>query len=41
VQLPNRRAQAFYAREGFLVLEQGRDAGSDIAWLRMARPKAD
>jgi GNAT superfamily N-acetyltransferase len=41
VQLPNRRAQAFYAREGFLVLEQGRDAGSDIAWLRMVRPKAD
>ena len=37
VQLPNRRAQAFYAREGFLVLEQGQDPGSDIAWLRMVR----
>ena len=37
VQLPNRRAQAFYAREGFLVLEHGQDPGSDIAWLRMVR----
>jgi ribosomal protein S18 acetylase RimI-like enzyme len=37
VQLPNTRAQAFYAREGFLVLEQGQDPGSDVAWLRMAR----
>ena len=40
VQLPNRRAQAFYRREGFLALEQGRDVGSDITWLRMARPPA-
>jgi N-acetylglutamate synthase-like GNAT family acetyltransferase len=37
VQLPNRRAQAFYAREGFIVVEQGQDPGSDIAWLRMVR----
>jgi GNAT superfamily N-acetyltransferase len=40
VQLPNRRAQAFYLREGFLVLEQGRDPGSDIDWLRMVRKAA-
>lgn len=38
VQLPNRRAQAFYAREGFLTLEQGRDPGSDVEWLRLVRP---
>jgi len=37
VQLPNRRAQAFYVREGFIPLEQGQDPGSDIAWLRMVR----
>lgn len=37
VQLPNRRAQAFYAREGFLTLEQGQDPGTDVAWLRMVR----
>ena len=37
VQLPNRRAQAFYAREGFIALEQGQDPGSDVAWLRMVR----
>jgi len=37
VQLPNRRAQAFYAREGFLVMAQGQDLGSDIAWIRMVR----
>ncbi|MFL5295560.1 MAG: GNAT family N-acetyltransferase [Phenylobacterium sp.] len=37
VQQPNRRAQAFYAREGFLTLEQGQDPGSDVAWLRLVR----
>jgi N-acetylglutamate synthase-like GNAT family acetyltransferase len=37
VQLPNRRAQAFYAREGFACVEQGRDPGSDIDWLRLVR----
>ncbi|WP_309603889.1 GNAT family N-acetyltransferase [Phenylobacterium sp.] len=37
VQAPNRRAQAFYAREGFVCTEQGRDPGSDISWLRLAR----
>ena len=38
VQAPNLRAQAFYRREGFLCTEHGRDAGSDIGWLRMVRP---
>jgi GNAT superfamily N-acetyltransferase len=38
VQAPNVRAQAFYRREGFLCTEQGRDPGSDIAWLRLVRP---
>ena len=38
VQAPNRRALAFYRREGFLCTEHGRDAGSDIGWLRLARP---
>lgn len=37
VQAPNIRAQAFYAREGFVCVEQGHDPGADIAWLRMAR----
>ena len=39
VQAPNRRAQAFYRREGFLCTEHGRDPGSDIAWLRLVRPR--
>jgi ribosomal protein S18 acetylase RimI-like enzyme len=39
VQKPNLRAQAFYAREGFVCLEEGRDPGSDVAWLRLAAPK--
>lgn len=39
VQAANRRAQAFYAREGFVVTERGRDAGSDIDWLRLVREK--
>jgi GNAT superfamily N-acetyltransferase len=37
VQAPNRRAQAFYRREGFLCAEHGRDPGSDIGWLRLVR----
>lgn len=37
VQAPNRRAQAFYAREGFVCTEQGQDPGSDVSWLRLAR----
>lgn len=40
VQVPNRRAQAFYAREGFLTIERGRDLGSDVEWLRLVRPRA-
>jgi ribosomal protein S18 acetylase RimI-like enzyme len=39
VQAPNRRAQAFYAREGFRCAERGQDAGSDIAWLRLVRDR--
>ena len=35
VQAPNRRAQAFYAREGFICTEEGRDLGSDIDWRRL------
>jgi GNAT superfamily N-acetyltransferase len=37
VQEPNRRAQAFYAREGFVFVERGRDPGSDIPWLKLVR----
>jgi GNAT superfamily N-acetyltransferase len=39
VQAPNRRAQRFYAREGFTCVERGKDAGSDVAWLRLVREK--
>jgi GNAT superfamily N-acetyltransferase len=39
VQAPNRRAQAFYAREGFRCVERGRDPGSDVAWLRLVRER--
>jgi ribosomal protein S18 acetylase RimI-like enzyme len=39
VQAPNRRAQAFYAREGFTCVERGRDPGSDVAWLRLVKRK--
>jgi ribosomal protein S18 acetylase RimI-like enzyme len=41
VQAANRRAQAFYAREGFSMTERGCDPGSEIEWIRMvkARPK--
>ncbi|MDB5422758.1 MAG: acetyltransferase [Phenylobacterium sp.] len=37
VQEPNARARAFYAREGFVCVEHGRDPGSDVAWLRLVR----
>lgn len=37
VQEPNLRARAFYAREGFVCTEHGRDPGSDVAWLRLVR----
>jgi len=37
VQAANRRAQAFYAREGFIATERGRDPGSDVAWIRLVR----
>ena len=37
VQEPNSRARAFYAREGFVCVEHGRDPGSDVAWLRLVR----
>jgi GNAT superfamily N-acetyltransferase len=39
VQAPNRRAQQFYAREGFTCVERGQDAGSDVAWLRLMRER--
>jgi ribosomal protein S18 acetylase RimI-like enzyme len=39
VQAANRRAQAFYAREGFAMTERGCDPGSDIEWIRMVRPR--
>ena len=39
VQAPNHKAQHFYAREGFTCVERGRDPGSDVAWLRLVRPK--
>ncbi len=40
VQAANRRAQAFYAREGFAATERGRDPGSDIVWIRLVKEKA-
>ncbi len=36
-QVPNIRAQAFYAREGFAVVEEGCDLGSTVGWVRMSR----
>jgi GNAT superfamily N-acetyltransferase len=39
VQEPNRRAQAFYAREGFQCVEVGRDPGADVSWRRLVRAK--
>ena len=35
VQAPNLKAQAFYAREGFIETERGQDPGSDVAWIRL------
>src|SRR5262249_10547797 len=40
VQAPNRRAQLFYAREGFACVEHGQDIGSDVAWLRLVKLKS-
>lgn len=40
VQRPNWRAQAFYAREGFVVIEEGQDPPPGAAWLRMRRCRA-
>jgi GNAT superfamily N-acetyltransferase len=40
VQAPNRRAQSFYAREGFVCVERGQDPGSDVAWLRLVKDPA-
>lgn len=40
VQEQNRRAQAFYAREGFVATDRGRDPGSDVAWIRLVRERA-
>lgn len=39
VQEPNRRAQAFYEREGFVFVERGCDYGSDTPWLRLRRTR--
>jgi ribosomal protein S18 acetylase RimI-like enzyme len=39
VQEANRRAQAFYAREGFVATERGRDPGSDVVWIRLVRDR--
>lgn len=37
-QEANRRAQAFYAREGFRIIEHGQDPWpGSVAWVRMAR----
>ena len=37
VQAANLRAQAFYAREGFVAADRGRDPGSDVPWIRLVR----
>jgi GNAT superfamily N-acetyltransferase len=39
VQEANLRAQAFYAREGFVATDRGRDPGSNVTWLRLMRDK--
>jgi GNAT superfamily N-acetyltransferase len=39
VQEANLRAQAFYAREGFVATDRGRDPGSNVTWLRLVRDK--
>lgn len=37
VQEPNLRAQAFYARQGFVRVERGQDPGADVPWLRLVQ----
>jgi GNAT superfamily N-acetyltransferase len=39
VQTPNLRAQAFYAREGFVCVEHGRDPGAEVGWLRLVKAR--
>lgn len=39
VQEANLRAQAFYAREGFVATDRGRDPGSNVTWRRLVRDK--
>jgi GNAT superfamily N-acetyltransferase len=34
---PNLRAQDFYLREGFRIVDIGRDPGAAFTWLRMSR----
>ena len=34
---PNLRAQDFYLREGFRIVDVGRDPGAEFTWLRMSR----
>ncbi|WP_309645014.1 GNAT family N-acetyltransferase [Phenylobacterium sp.] len=36
-EIPNTRAQAFYLREGFRVVEEGCDPGMAVGWRRMSR----
>ena len=36
-QSPNLRAQDFYLREGFRIVDVGRDPGAEFTWLRMSR----
>ena len=36
-QSPNLRAQDFYLREGFRIVDIGRDPGAEFTWLRMSR----
>lgn len=36
-QSPNLRAQDFYLREGFRIVDVGRDPGAAFTWLRMSR----
>ena len=37
VQTANRRAQDFYRREGFRLMDEGCDAPSGVAWRRLVR----
>jgi GNAT superfamily N-acetyltransferase len=39
VQEANVRAQAFYAREGFVARERGWDPGADVVWIRLVRER--